>query len=281
LPGRGDNGSALRIAYRDWGGAGIPLVLLHGLSSNSRIWDLTAPLLLERFRVIAMDQRGHGLSDKPESYSSDEVTGDFVGLVDHLGFERPAVVGHSWGASVAVQFAAVHPKRASAIGLVDGGIIEISSQMSWEEAEKQMRPPEIDGVPLDRFLGFMRQWPDMADLWNEQLQEMVLSNLEVREGLVYRRLTIPNHMKILRSMYELKTSEMLSAIECPALVIIASQEPTNDVGRRWLELRKQGAKLAEQKLAKGRVLWMENTIHDVPIQRPRELAEAILSLAES
>jgi pimeloyl-ACP methyl ester carboxylesterase len=269
----------LRIAYRDWGGEGTPLVLLHGLSSNSRIWDLVAPLLTKKFRVVAMDQRGHGLSDKPSSYSAAEVTGDLGALIDYLGFDRTAIVGHSWGASVAVQFAAENSSRTAAIVLVDGGIMEISARMSWEEAEKQMRPPEIDGVPLERFLGFARQWPEMADLWNEQVQEMVMSNFEIKDERVYRRLTIPNHMKILRSMYEMKTSEMLSAIECPALVVIASQEPTNDLAKRWMEWRREGVERAKEKLRKPRVLWMEKTIHDVPVQRPRELADAILDLA--
>jgi len=258
----------------------MPLVLLHGLSSNSRIWDLTAPLLTEHFRVVAVDARGHGLSDKPSSYSAAEVTGDLGGVMDHLHLDRAVVAGHSWGASVALQFAAENPSRAAAIALVDGGIMEISARMSWEEAERQMRPPEIDGVPVERFLSFARQWPDMADLWNDQVQEMVLSNFEVREGRIYRRLTIANHMKILRSMYENETSQMLGVIDCPALVIIASQEPSNELAGRWMEWRREGAKQAEEKLRRGRLIWMEDTIHDVPVQRPRELAEAIIGFAD-
>jgi len=255
-------------------------VLLHGLSSNSRIWDLTAPLLIEKFRVVAVDQRGHGLSDKPSSYTSAEWTGDLTGVLDGLEFDRALIAGHSWGASVALQFATENAARAVAISLVEGGITEIASRMSWEEAEKQMRPPEIDGVPVERFLGFARQWPDMADLWNDDVQEMVLSNFDVRDGRVYRRLTIENHMKILRAMYEQRTAEMLGSVGCPALVIIANQERDNDMSRRWSEWRRRGAQQAEERLQRGRVLWMEDTIHDVPVQRPRELAQAILSLAE-
>ena len=279
MAGRGDGGEALRIAYRDWGGTGEPLVLLHGLSSNSRIWDLTAPLLADRFHVVAIDQRGHGLSDKPSSYTAAEWTSDVVGVLDHLGFDRTAFAGHSWGASVALQFAAENPERAIAIALVDGGISEISSRMTWEQAEERMRPPEIDGVPLERFVGFAKQWPDMAPLWNEQVKQMVLSNFDVREGKIYRHLTIENHMKILRAMYEQKTSAMLGQVACPALVIIANQERDNEESRRWAEFRREGAGLAEEALKDGRIVWMDDTIHDIPVQRPRELAEALLSLA--
>ena len=279
MHGRGDGGTPLRLAYRDWGGQGDPLILLHGLSSNSRIWDLTAPLLTTRFRVVALDQRGHGISDQPASYTAADWTGDVTGVMDALEWTHSTIVGHSWGANVALQFAADHPDRITAIALVDGGISGLASRMSWEEAEKVMRPPEINGVPLDKFVAFARQWPDIGPLWSDEVREMLLSNLQVRDGKVYRKLTIENHMKILRAMYEQDIPGIQSAVECPALLIIANQDRDNDLSRRWTKWRREGAKEAEKKLKDGTVLWMDDTIHDVPVQRPRELADAILTLA--
>jgi len=61
--------TSIRLHYLDWRGSGRPLILLHGLASSCRIWDLTAPILAQRFHVFALDQRGHGLSDKPGSYT--------------------------------------------------------------------------------------------------------------------------------------------------------------------------------------------------------------------
>ena len=237
-------------------------------------------MLTDRFRVVAVDQRGHGLSDKPSSYTAAEWTGDLIGVLDHLGLDRASVAGHSWGASVALQFASENRERATAISLVDGGISDISSRMSWEEAEERMRPPDIDGVPLERFLGFAKQWPDMADLWNDEVKEMVLANFKVRDEKIYRRLTTENHMLILRAMYDQKTSAMLGSVACPTLVIIANQERDNEESRRWSQFRREGARLAEEALKDGRIVWMDNTIHDIPIQRPRELADALLSLAD-
>src|SRR5687768_7247630 len=115
--------SGVRLHCLDWGGAGRPLVLLHGLASSCRIWDFTAPLLAERFRVFALDQRGHGLSDRPGSYTFAEVTGDLAGLLQGLGLERPVIAGHSWGASVALQFAAKYPEVPAALALIDGAFI--------------------------------------------------------------------------------------------------------------------------------------------------------------
>ena len=55
----------LSFHYRDWGGSGQPLLLLHGLASTCHIWDMVAPILAENHAVIALDQRGHGESAKP------------------------------------------------------------------------------------------------------------------------------------------------------------------------------------------------------------------------
>src|SRR5207248_4685095 len=68
--------------YRDWGGEGQPLVLLHGLASNARIWDLVAPRLAAHFRVLALDQRSHGLTDPAEDGY------DFPSIVRDLQADR-------------------------------------------------------------------------------------------------------------------------------------------------------------------------------------------------
>jgi pimeloyl-ACP methyl ester carboxylesterase len=80
----------LRLHYRDWQreeGANArlaPILLIHGLASAARIWDLTAPLLASSgHRVVALDQRGHGESDKPYSgYSSEEIVADDYAMAE-------------------------------------------------------------------------------------------------------------------------------------------------------------------------------------------------------
>src|SRR5207244_1407514 len=143
----------------------------------------------------------------PGSYTFAETTGDVATFVDALGLERPVIAGHSWGAGVALQFAADYPEIPAAIALIDGGFAERSSSQTWEQAETMMRPPEIDGTQVDRFVGFMKKWPDIAPIWSEQLQEMVLTNLEVGGGKGCRLLPIPDHMRSAREIWNQKTSE--------------------------------------------------------------------------
>jgi pimeloyl-ACP methyl ester carboxylesterase len=271
--------TSIRLHYLDWGDSGRPLILLHGLASSCRIWDFTAPLLAGHFRTVALDQRGHGLSDKPGSYTFAETTGDLASFIDALGLERPIIAGHSWGAGVALQFAADYPEIPAAIALIDGGFVERSSSQTWDQAAAMMRPPEIEGTPVETFVGYMKKWPDIAPLWSDQLKEMVLSNLEVRDGKVYRRLPIPDHMKIAREIWEQDTSLLWDRVRCPVLMVPAIKESDDPRSAHWTQAKLQGIETAKRKLKSATVIPMEDTIHDVPIQRPKELAQAIIDFA--
>jgi len=271
----------LRFRYLDWGGEGEPLVLLHGLASSSRIWDFVAPALARRFRVVAIDQRGHGLSDSPDSdYTFEEVGSDLAVLLRALEFERPALVGHSWGASVALYHAAGHPENVQALVLVDGGMTDIAASLSWEAAARLMTPPPIDGVDVDTFVGFARNWPHVRDTWSPQLQEMILSNFLIEDGKVYRRLPVENHMKVVRAIYDLQPASLYPEIRCPVLLVPAISEPANDRERVWQAYQKQGAENALRLLPDARLNPMRDTGHDIPIQRPQELAAVIRSFLE-
>ena len=110
--------SGVRLHYLEWEPEGDPqqpaLFMLHGLSSNSRVWERLAALLPGR-RMVALDQRSHGPSDRPaEGYASSEVVDDAAHAIEELGLGRPLVLGHSWGASVALELAATSRIIASA-----------------------------------------------------------------------------------------------------------------------------------------------------------------------
>src|SRR5262245_12349750 len=129
------NAGDIRLHALDWGGPDVapPILLVHGLASNAHIWDLLAPLLARKFRVVAIDQRGHGLSDKAEHYDFANVAGDLARAIGALGWAHPLVVGHSWGANVALQLAADEPALPAGIVLLDGGTNELAASLSLEE----------------------------------------------------------------------------------------------------------------------------------------------------
>jgi len=268
------------IHLREWSTQGPPIVLLHGLASSSHIWDLLAPRLAPGYRVIAIDQRGHGESDKPDSgYDFPSIVSDLHGLVEELGLSNFALVGHSWGGNVALQYAVTHPDFVSHLVLVDGGFIDMQLRegMTWEVAEKRLAPPGIR-MPFPAFVERLRN--RLGSVYNEDVRDAILGNVWIDErGVVRPRLTRERHMLILRALWEHRPSQLYGKVRCPALVI-AAEAPDLAADPDRLREKRRTVALAEQRLARARILWMRETIHDVPLQRPGELSQAIAQLIQ-
>ena len=114
------NGMTLRAL--EWGQPGRPaLCFLHGGSAHSHWFDAVVPSFVDRFHIISLDQRGHGQSDwAPDArYGTEQFTSDLVGVMDHLGWERMVVVGHSMGGHNSMGFSAWHPDRVRGLCVVD------------------------------------------------------------------------------------------------------------------------------------------------------------------
>lgn len=112
----------LSFHYVEWGEASSPpIVLLHGLSSMSRIWDPLARALQDRYRLIAVDQRGHGDSSWPidAAYGTDDYVADLEALVDAWRLDRFVLIGLSMGGMNAIAYAARHPERLTHLIAVD------------------------------------------------------------------------------------------------------------------------------------------------------------------
>lgn len=130
----------LRLHVLEWGRRDAePLLLLHGFGHSARVWDPFVPDLVDRWRVIAPDARGHGDSEHdPEyRYHHAAVARDVEAILDGLDIARAAVVAHSMGGYAAIRFAAHHPQRVSRLVLVDAG-----AQLSDRAREAAEREPE-------------------------------------------------------------------------------------------------------------------------------------------
>ena len=112
------NINGIEFAYTRHG-SGSPLMLLHGYPLDGSIWSEVVPLLVDRFELIIPDLRGFGESTTVNTpYTMDTFASDVLGLLDHLGFEKTALAGHSMGGYVALAFAKNYPDRLSGLGLV-------------------------------------------------------------------------------------------------------------------------------------------------------------------
>jgi pimeloyl-ACP methyl ester carboxylesterase len=121
--------NGLRLHYRESGPAnGTPVVVLHGIMGHAREWDHLVGALAVRFRVIALDARGHGQSDWATDYSPESLAHDLVGLVRHLQLRRVRLVGHSMGGITALLCAAEQPDLVDRLVLIDIGPDSLTSE---------------------------------------------------------------------------------------------------------------------------------------------------------
>ncbi len=275
----------LRLRYRDWGGTGRPVVLLHGLASTCRIWDLAAPLLSESLAVLALDQRGHGESGKPDDgYDFETVCGDLRGFIRAMGIENPILVGHSWGADVALEYAAAHPDTVCGLALVDGGTLDISGSpgLTLERAKRVMAPPDFTGTTMDELIEMVRSRPFGAEMTDE-IEAIVLACFEALEdGAVRARLSRRNHMRIIEAFWSHRPREVYPGVACPVLLMPARHPDGDGPVASALRLDKAEAiSLAEALLPISETVWLEDSIHDVPVQRPELVAGVIRRRVES
>ncbi|MFF2409677.1 alpha/beta fold hydrolase [Streptomyces sp. NPDC058092] len=112
----------VRVSCRDRGGSGPPVLLLHGLAGHAGEWDTVARELSTRYRVVAVDQRGHGASEhRPRDLSRAAHVADVVAVIERLQLRRPVLIGQSLGGHTAMLTAAAHPGLLGALVLVEAG----------------------------------------------------------------------------------------------------------------------------------------------------------------
>src|SRR3954451_19719198 len=199
LPGHG-----VRLRATRWPGQGVPILLLHGLSSTRRFWNLVAPdLVASGSPVLALDQRGHDESPVEDTadFSLAAVAQDAATALDALGLSRAVVVGHSWGASVALTLAARHPERVLSVVAIDGGFGLRPAGLDQAQLRERLRPPAIR-LPPEHVEPMLRRGA-LAPYWSPQVAQAVLPIFGLAaDGKARARLPLEQHMSILDAMFE-------------------------------------------------------------------------------
>ena len=275
-------GDGLRLHARDWSGSGQAVVLLHGLASNARIWDGVASRLAGAgLRVVALDQRGHGASEQPGSgYDFATLGRDLSAALAALGIERPVLAGHSWGANVALQFAADRPGTLAGLALVDGALLGVAewAAPTLDEARRRLAPPRF-AVPLTDWLARAGRFDAGGSGGQPWVRDYLRAGVDVDDqGVARSRFQFDNHMQVVDALYGQRPPDLYPLVDCPVLLCPAA-DPAADATHA--KAKRDAAVRATGLLPSATLTWFEDTMHDIPLQRPAELAAELARFADS
>jgi pimeloyl-ACP methyl ester carboxylesterase len=285
----------IRLHYLEWdnellqpsleqGSDELPIVLLHGLGATAHTWRLVAERLCVRHRVVAFDLRGHGLSEHCENgYDMAAMAEDCVHGMAALGMGQVVLVGHGLGARIALVLAARHPALISHLALVDCPHVEPRHWpgMTRERFIRETAPKE-HYASRGAFIAAMHR--EMGTFWSPEVEAIVHTYIhDLPDGRVEERLSAEHQRHIREALWEDRALSYYSKIVCPVLLVPAAAQP-----QPGEELPERLENADEFAAAKGHmaeqvartiqhcsVLWMPTTTHDIQLQRPQALADAI------
>lgn len=270
---RGAHGVDLHVL--EWSEDGVPLVLLHGHGNEAHLWDDFVPCVAPHYRVIAVDQRGHGDSgwDPEGRYDTDVMADDLEALTAALDIDRFVLIGFSMGGRVSMTFAGRHPERLAGLVLVDIG------------PELDMRgvlriQGEIGSQPAPVFAS-VEEYARMLSLHYpagqpEALMRMATHGLRRREDGLYE-LKIDPRLRADRPQDEAARAKeeaqaeahwkALAALPCPTLVVrgAASDILSPEVADR----------MVEDVLQHGRLAVVPQAAHSVATDNPQGFEAAV------
>jgi pimeloyl-ACP methyl ester carboxylesterase len=237
----------------------IPLVLVHGLSQQRHFWDPVRSHL-EAHPVITLDLRGHGDADVPENsdFSVARCSQDVYEALTELGYAQAVVVGHSWGASVALHMAARHPDLVLGLVLLDGGVANLANLGDPAEVRRALTPPAL-GIPAQELWAAMQQGA-LRDAWSPQVQAALAPTFIERDGVLVTRLGMTRHMAILDGLMAYDPLPDLQSVTMPTWIVLC--DTTNPA---WTQARERTLTELDSTIT---VQHWSGAVHDVPLQWP-------------
>jgi pimeloyl-ACP methyl ester carboxylesterase len=268
----------------------IPVVMIHGLGATADTWKLVAEHLYTRHCIIAFDLRGHGLSDQPESgYDLVTMAEDIIGGMAGLGLGQVALVGHGWGARLALVLAARHPALVSHLVLVDCPHVEPRHWpgMTRERFLREKTYPDTY-ASFEGFAQTMRE--EIADGWSPEVEAILSTYVrELPDGSIEERLRPEHQRQIRESLWEDRALSYYSKLTYPVLLVPAAARP--EPGDEPPERLEQAEEFAAAKgymamqvagtIHNCSVHWMPDTAHDMQLQRPKSLADTIANFIDA
>ncbi len=255
------NGDGVKIQVAYWEGSGDTILSIHGISSNCRVWDVIADALTPEVEFYAIDLRGRGHSDKPETgYNIKKHCEDIKCVIDNLHIKPTVVMGHSLGAYIGVVFAALYSEYVKKLILVDGG-----GKLSEKQAEKVFEgiKPSLQRLghefnSFEDYINLMKKSPFLQP-WMDFLENYYRYEVETKDNGKVVPLVAPK--TIVEEAENLKSDDITNYyedIKCPVLVLRATHGMLTDDD---LLLPEDSVEIMKNTIKNIRIVNIENTNH--------------------
>ena len=285
-----------RIHYLDWGaparnaGQLPPVLLIHGLMATAWSWTPVARRLSERTRVLAMDLRGHGLSESPRSgYDLESLAFDGLTVLtaNGLGVDAagpPAVIaGHGLGAMVAAMMPTVRPESIAGVALVDAGWEDLgeATGMTAEEFERSIGDPPEVMMSMAAYLADRRDFDPAS--WDADQERAARAAVDEKRAGHVAPVT-PTHAirGAIKAMFDYRPMDTLAQIAQPVLIAVAESGAGDDetVRERRIALEDVISARIRAGLRPPEVRRFTGAGHNLMRYRPAEITTALLDLLE-
>jgi len=280
-----------RIHFLDWGmprsDDAPPILLVHELSQTAWVWAPVARRLAGTLRVIAVDLRGHGLSEVPRSgYDIESLATDVLtvavanGWGAGVGGPRVVIGGHGpLGGAVAATAALVEPESVGGVALIDGGwepIGDLTSMSATEYITAVAEPPEVL-ASMDTYLADRRGFDPGS--WDADQERAVRAQVDQKHAGHVAMVARPMVVKAtVEGLFRYLPDEVLPSIQVPVLLVAASSGTADDEDARDRELARQDVIAA--RLANGNPTRVVTLLggHNLMRYRPDELSAELAAL---
>jgi pimeloyl-ACP methyl ester carboxylesterase len=213
------NRDGVILAYEEQGAGSPPMLLVHGWTCDHTYFAPQADHFRKQHRVVSVDLRGHGESDKPEQeYTMAGFADDLVWLCQQLGVDKPVVVGHSMGGVIAFEMAARHPDNVGAVVAIDAPVVPL------EEVASAI-PDVVEGLRSPAFR-------DVSRAFVSNMLFLPTDDPERKEQIVEGMSQAPQHVmaSAMECIFNCDTGASAAGCKAPAL-LINSDTPLVDMDR--------------------------------------------------
>ncbi len=225
---------SIELQIQDYEHAGEAIIFLHFSGSNLMMWQHIRSYFHDKYRLILVDLRGHGKSDRPESgYQMDKMARDILGVMQHLELEQAHLVGSSIGAEVALSLAAYYPEKVLSL-VLDGALTsEFGPYSTWEGSEADFEAhvagqlENIRSVPdpiypsLEELVAERRELFEKYSWWNTFLEAVVRYDAyPIGDGKFARGMGKQANLNYMGHYYHYRFEDYYPRLKCPVLILV-------------------------------------------------------------